>query len=457
MCAAEYINLKEIIMSLFQSTASALALTCAVSCAHAQLAPSFEYYQNDASGSDAFGLAVATNGQIAAIGALFHNNDQGAVYVYDLETNTQLHKLVPDTVINGDDFGRSVVVNDQYVVASSIWNNENGTVFVFDIETGELVRTIVASDGNEDDRFGASLAIDGNILAVGCPYDDWAGDWSGSVYVFDLSTGEELVKFEWSETKAYDTYGIALDIQDELLLIGASGESSLFDISGVVYLMNWQTGELVHELYPEDPEEIGKFGQGVGLTDSHAIVGAPSHDTIWGINAGAAYIFDLADGKEQYKLEGSQGQMLGFFGEYIETDADRAVIGQWYGITGGQSQGTAYIYQVSTGEELEVLTPPNGIDYDFFGSAVAIHEDSVLVGAYASDRGATNSGSVYHFELAPACLADLNTDGSLDFFDVSLFVNAIANEDPIADFDGNDRFNFFDVSAFLASFSSGCP
>ena len=452
-----YLFTKENNMSLLTTAVSALSLTCVVSCAHAQLAPSFEYVQNDATGGDAFGIAVATNASVAAVGALFHNNDQGAVYVYDLETNTQLHKLVPDSVIAGDDFGRSVVVNDQYVVGSSIWHNENGTVFVFDIETGELVREIVASDGNVDDRFGASLAIDGNILAVGCPYDDWAGDWSGSVYIFNLDTGEELIKFEWDETMPYDNYGIDVDVQGELLLIGASGESTQFDVGGIVYLMNWQTGALVHVLYPEDLEEIGKFGQAVGLTETHAIIGAPSHDTIWGINAGAAYIFDLEDGNELFKLEGSQGQMLGFFGEHIQTHGDRAVIGQWYGITGGSSQGTAYVYEVSTGTELQVLTPPNGIDYDLFGSAVAIHENSVLVGAYATDRGLADTGSVYQFDLAPSCAADINSDGVLNFFDISGFLNAFSANDTVADFNDDGEFNFFDISAFLNSFGAGCP
>jgi hypothetical protein len=51
--------------------------------------------------------------------------------------------------------------------------------------------------------------------------------------------------------------------------------------------------------------------------------------------------------------------------------------------------------------------------------------------------------------------ADLNSDGSLDFFDVSLFLTAFNAQDPIADFDGNGEFNFFDVSAFLTSFGQG--
>ena len=57
----------------------------------------------------------------------------------------------------------------------------------------------------------------------------------------------------------------------------------------------------------------------------------------------------------------------------------------------------------------------------------------------------------------PACPADLNGDGNLDFFDISAFLNAFNAQDSLADFDGNGQFNFFDVSAFLNAFNAGCP
>lgn len=55
------------------------------------------------------------------------------------------------------------------------------------------------------------------------------------------------------------------------------------------------------------------------------------------------------------------------------------------------------------------------------------------------------------------CKADFNTDGELDFFDVSLFLNAFAQSDPQADLIADGEFNFFDVSAFLSAYADGCP
>jgi len=55
------------------------------------------------------------------------------------------------------------------------------------------------------------------------------------------------------------------------------------------------------------------------------------------------------------------------------------------------------------------------------------------------------------------CPADLDKNGSLDFFDVSAFLDAFASQVPVADFTNDDRFDFFDVSAFLDAFGAGCP
>lgn len=55
------------------------------------------------------------------------------------------------------------------------------------------------------------------------------------------------------------------------------------------------------------------------------------------------------------------------------------------------------------------------------------------------------------------CLADLNSDGVLNFFDISAFLSLFSAGDLAADFNSDGVINFFDVSAFLGLFSQGCP
>lgn len=51
--------------------------------------------------------------------------------------------------------------------------------------------------------------------------------------------------------------------------------------------------------------------------------------------------------------------------------------------------------------------------------------------------------------------ADLNNDGELNFFDVSIFLNAYNSGDLIADLNGDGILSFFDVSSFLGYFNQG--
>jgi hypothetical protein len=55
------------------------------------------------------------------------------------------------------------------------------------------------------------------------------------------------------------------------------------------------------------------------------------------------------------------------------------------------------------------------------------------------------------------CRVDLNKDGMLDFFDVSLFLNLYAAQQQRADFNDDGVLDFFDVSLFLDAYAAGCP
>lgn len=56
------------------------------------------------------------------------------------------------------------------------------------------------------------------------------------------------------------------------------------------------------------------------------------------------------------------------------------------------------------------------------------------------------------------CPADVNADGSVNFFDIAGFITLYNASDPAADIAAPfGTWNFFDVSAFLASYAAGCP
>jgi len=89
-------------------------------------------------------------------------------------------------------------------------------------------------------------------------------------------------------------------------------------------------------------------------------------------------------------------------------------------------------------------------------SVTSISADgSIMAGIGLSTLNGTPIG--FMINTSPPCLADLDENGVLDFFDVSAFLDAFGAQDPAADFTNDGLYDFFDVSDFLDAFGTGCP
>ncbi len=130
------------------------------------------------------------------------------------------------------------------------------------------------------------------------------------------------------------------------------------------------------------------------------------------------------------------------------------------------------LFGAGSGTELTDLSTQAPQNSDFTGTVMIVGDtitltatlplDSVqpLVDGNGNEIGAaitTGTATIVATGTIQTCPADMNGDGTLNFFDVSAFLNAFAAMDPTADFTGDGEFNFFDVSAFLSAFSAGCP
>lgn len=81
---------------------------------------------------------------------------------------------------------------------------------------------------------------------------------------------------------------------------------------------------------------------------------------------------------------------------------------------------------------------------------------ALYVAGFFTPFGFPNSGGLIAWQK-PFCPPDLNCDGQVNFFDVTTFLNAYNDMDPIADFNGDFQYTFFDISLFLAAYNAGCP
>ena len=119
-------------------------------------------------------------------------------YLFNATTGQQLHKLLPTDGAAGDSFGYSIAIDNGVVAVGALWDDDNGdnsgSAYLFDASTGEQLHKLLPDDGAAGDEFGSAIAIDNGVVAVGADRDDEHGDNSGSAYLFDASTGQQLHK-----------------------------------------------------------------------------------------------------------------------------------------------------------------------------------------------------------------------------------------------------------------------
>jgi FG-GAP repeat protein len=109
-----------------------------------------------------------------------------------------------------------------------------------------------------------------------------------------------------------------------------------------------------------------------------------------------------------------------------------------------------------SGSQISKLEPSDGASQNFFSRSIAVSNGFIAVGSSGDDDNGGNSGSSYIFDVNCSS-ADINGDYSLDFFDISAFLNLFAAGNLEADFAPDGVLDFFDIQAFLSLFAAGCP
>ncbi len=359
---------------------------------------------------DEFGFSVAISGDIVVVGARYEDSastginedggndgapDSGAAYVF-VRTGAQWSQqayLKAGNAGSEDLFGFSVGVSGNTVVvgayqedgSSLVVNgpyNDNfsnsGAAYVF-VRTGaqwSQQAYLKASNAEVDDRFGYSVGISGDTIVAGA----WAEDSlamgvngfqgngtpeSGAAYVF-VRTGAQ-----WSQqaylkahnTGVLDHFGMSVAVSGDTVVVGATGESS---------------------------NSTGVNGDG-GNNDA--------------VFAGAAYVFARVGTQwsQQAYLKASNTDSDDMFGRSVAVSGDIIVVGAAdedsgaTGINGNGSDdsvfnsGAAYVF-VRTGTQWNqqaYLKASNPDFFDVFGFAVGVSDDTVVVGAFLEESGAT--------------------------------------------------------------------
>lgn len=440
-----------------------------------------------------FGAAVGISGATVLVGAP-QGSGSGHVYLRDGSSwslQASLRSPYPDV---DDRFGMSVAISGDVLVLGAGEEDSNaagvdgdggnnqirnaGAAYAFTRTGGTWTPQsyLKADPPHDQDFFGAAVGISGNLIAVGAPYEDSTGKDaagkdrpgtsmdSGMVHLFGLEPA--VREPEISVQRESILQDGALD-DAGAVAVGASGpplrflvhNSGTADLAGISWTVSGpQAGdfsivpparssvvpcgylpmevtftpgaggvrECLIRIVSNDGDESpftlrlkgegtsgepvtralaawvkasdaaggDEFGTSVAVHGDTVIVGAPNlngepdHGSRY---AGAAYIFVRRAGGwvQEARLISAVSPQRGFFGSSVAVHHDTAVIGAPHQSAGASDSGGAFVF-VRNGETWSrqaVLKPANSGFTDLFGSSVAIDGDTLVVGAIGEGSG----------------------------------------------------------------------
>lgn len=264
------------------------------------------------------------------------------------------------------------------------------------------LQKLTASDAATGDFLGFSAAIDGDTAIAGATADDNAGGVdAGAAYVYFRSGGTfaQQAKLTASDAAASDRFGSDVAVSGNTAVVGASqddhaagtdaGAAYVFFRSGTVWS---QQAKLV----ASDAAGSDFFGTSVAISGDTIVVGAFFSDN-GGTDAGAAYVFTRSGTvwTQQQKLSPADIAGFSLFGSSVAVHADTAVVGR-----NGDSTGSAYVFTRSgvVWSQQQKLNASDAASGDQFGISVALENNTAVVGSYRDDNaGGSNAGSAYVF------------------------------------------------------------
>ncbi|WOO43520.1 InlB B-repeat-containing protein [Rubellicoccus peritrichatus] len=359
-----------------------------------------------------FGASISISGDTALVGASgilgYPSNDNGFAYVFVRNNGiwTQQAKLTASDGAVNDFFGASVSVHGDTAVVGSFYNDGSGSAYVYIRNTGVWTEQAKLADSNavDGDWFGRSVSISGDTIVVGAPQSDENGYNSGEAHVFVREEGEwtHQARLIASDNTYNDKLGFSVCIDGDTIIVGASGDNSNRG-SAHVFVRSGQVWSEQAKLTASDASSGDTFGTAVSINGDTVVVGAHQDDDN-GTSSGSAYVFVRNNGNwsEQDKLIASDGAEYDHFGALVSIYCDKIAVGARYRDDNGSQSGGAYVYSRHGTEwsQLHKLNPSDGQADDHFGWAVSLDGDTLAIGAYHDDDVGADRGSAYFYDLA---------------------------------------------------------
>jgi len=326
-------------------------------------------------------------------------------------------KITANDAANFDGFGFAVAISGNVIVVGAPFDDDPfqgsavGAVYVFlrNGSTWSLQTKLAGSDTGGGDQFGSSVAIAGDLIIVGARLHDHLGDSDrGGAYVFVRSGAAWYQQAELAagDGSPGDFFGASAALSGETAVIGAQRDSFSNDSragSAYVFVRNGSTWSQQAKLIASDADDNDQLGVSVSIDTDTILVGSFLDDTVAGNSAGSAYVFARSgtSWSEQAKLTANDAAGGDWFGTSVAIQDDTAIVGASRDDNFPHSDiGSAYVFlrEGTSWSQQAKLTPDDGQAADQFGAQVALLGDTALVGARLADHSAgEEAGSAYVF------------------------------------------------------------
>lgn len=237
---------------------------------------------------------------------------------------------------------------------------------------------LTAPDGTSNTFFGSAVAIDGDTIVVGASP-------VGAVYVFVQSGGVWSLQ-QKVQVAGGGGFGTAVAISGDTFVAGAFGEDSSAGAARV-FVRSGGVWTEQQRLIASDRMANDNFGIAVGISGDTIVVGARFSNGGPQPQQGSAYVFERTGGmwSEQQHLTAPDGGVAEFYGDAVAISGNTLLVGAAAVSTEvpQQEHGKAYVYfrAGSSWSLQQELVSGVTLGENLFGSSVSIDANTAVVGA----------------------------------------------------------------------------
>ncbi|HEU4665353.1 MAG TPA: hypothetical protein VFS55_15090 [Dokdonella sp.] len=377
------------------------------------------------SGIEAFGSAVAVQGDTAFVAAPKHPQDgpsggQGVVYVYRRVDGawTLAQSLTADDAAPGEEFGNAIALQGSTAMIAMHYAAigglaQAGAVYVFRYDGSQWLQAqkLVADTPQLVANFGDSIALDGDTAVIGASNERGAAQEPsvGAAYVFGADangTWTQAQRLASGDAHHWDLFGIAVGLAGDTIMVGVSQETWIDQNSGPgpgavrVFTRSAGTWSESDVLHADDGIDGDYFGEMLAFDGQTLVVGAPAVSNY----QGAAYVYtrEGQNWTQRQKLVATEAEDNAFFARSLALVGDRLALGA-PGATAGEVPfaGAAYLFEAVDGTwaQSERFTASDAMLADYLGFAVGLVDgEHLIAGApHDFDDGQGLSGALYAY------------------------------------------------------------